>query len=157
MIPMAQKLCKTITQPFNKAHKWNLVRWETRNKSFFFFKNLPLKSNFTHSRDRLWKIEIWETSLIVMHGKDVGVWSFIKSCLNTAHLHSEKFSSTHQMFGHPFNRWCISNMVNTLAVMPLMPLLLSRIWMLDQGLGGWFSCQAAISFLTYPFLGPSTA
>ena len=53
---------------------------------------LPLKSNFTHSRDRLQKIEIWETSLIVIHCKDVGLWLLIKSCLNTAHLHSGNFS-----------------------------------------------------------------
>ena len=35
-LPMAQKLCKRIAQPYDKAHRWNLVRWGIRNKSLIF-------------------------------------------------------------------------------------------------------------------------
>ena len=76
-----------------------LVEMRDQEQELVFFKiKHPLKSNFTHSRDRLWKIEIWETSLIVIHQKDIGHWSFIKSCLNTAHLHSGNFSGSQGVF-----------------------------------------------------------
>ena len=56
------------------------------------------------------------------------------------------------MFGHPFNRWYIDNIVNNIDSYAFDASRGIWIWMLDQGSGGWFGCQAAIFFWPTHFL-----
>ena len=48
-------------------HVMKLGEMRDQEQKLDILKNLPLKSNFTHSRARLQKVEIWETSLIVIY------------------------------------------------------------------------------------------